>query len=115
MICDSGAFPMPVPSQAEQAEIARLRERFHGHHIFCETMVGRGVRYIAHSALSGARPHTIITDDLTELRVVLEQASLSGLALRVFVGYIQPAVSRHPALRTAEALGEPTWQRNGAA
>jgi hypothetical protein len=29
---------------------------------------------MAHRAVSGVRPHTIITDDLTELREELEQA-----------------------------------------
>lgn len=83
---DSWAFLMPGPSQAEQAELALLRERFRSHHIFREATIGRGVRYLAHSALPGARPHTIITDNLTELRGVLEQAAPPGLPPLILVG-----------------------------
>jgi len=62
------------PKEADQAEILRLRERFLQHHIFYVVSADRGVRYLAHGATLGARPHTIITDDLNELRYELEQA-----------------------------------------
>jgi hypothetical protein len=64
----------PLPSEAQQAEILRLRGRFRRHHIFYVVSADRGVRYMAHGAELGARPHTIITDDLDELRYELEQA-----------------------------------------
>ncbi len=63
-----------LPKEADQAEILRLRERFLHHHIFYVVSADRGVRYLAHGATLGARPHTIITDDLNELRYELEQA-----------------------------------------
>ena len=62
------------PKEADQAEILRLRERFLQHHIFYVVSADRAVRYLAHGATLGARPHTIITDDLNELRYELEQA-----------------------------------------
>lgn len=63
----------PPPSAADEAEILRLRGRFRRHHIFYVICADRGVRYMAHGAELGARPHTIITDDLDELRYELEQ------------------------------------------
>jgi hypothetical protein len=65
---------VPPPSEADQAEVLRLRVRFPRHHIFYVISADRGVRYMAHGAAPGVRPHTIITDDLTELRHELEQA-----------------------------------------
>jgi hypothetical protein len=65
---------VPPPSEAQQAEILRLRGRFRRHHIFYVVSPDRGVRYMAHGTELGARPHTIITDDLDELRYELEQA-----------------------------------------
>lgn len=64
----------PPPSEADQAEVVRLRARFPRHHIFYVMSVDRGLRYVAHRAAPGVRPHTIITDDLAELRHELEQA-----------------------------------------
>ncbi len=64
----------PPPSPADQAEVARLRRRFRRHCIFYVVSADRGVRYMAHAAELGARPHTLITDDLDELRFELEQA-----------------------------------------
>jgi hypothetical protein len=72
---------LPGPSEAEHAELAQLRERFRSHHIFCDAPRGRGVRYLACRTVSGVRPHTIITDDLAELRYELEQAAPGELAL----------------------------------
>jgi hypothetical protein len=71
--CQAGGYA-PSPSEADQAEVLRLRERFRGHHIFYVVSADRGVRYMAHGAAAGARPHTIITGDLAELRHELEQA-----------------------------------------
>jgi hypothetical protein len=66
---------VPGLGDAELAELARLRERFRGHRIFPEVRRGRGVRYLAYQEAGGAQPHTIITDDLAELRDQLEQAA----------------------------------------
>ena len=91
---------LPGPSEAEHAELAQLRERFRSHHIFCDAPRGRGVRYLACRAVSGVRPHTIITDDLAELRYELEQAAPGELALSIpWRGC--PAGPRRPA-QTAE-------------
>jgi hypothetical protein len=64
----------PPPSEADQAEVLRLRERFPRHSIFYVVSADRGVRYMAYGAAPGVRPHTIITDDLAELRQELAQA-----------------------------------------
>jgi hypothetical protein len=57
-----------LPDEEELAELTRLRDRFRSsHHIYRHLMPGRGVRYIAHGASLGTRPHTVITDDLSEL------------------------------------------------
>lgn len=61
------------PGQPDQDEVLRLRERFRQHHIFYVVSADRGVRYMAYGADLGARPHTVITDDLDELRFALEQ------------------------------------------
>ena len=68
------------PPEAEQAELELLRKRFRSHHIFCDTTTGRGLRYLAHRAALDARPHTIITDDIAELREQLEQGVPPALA-----------------------------------
>ena len=74
------AGPVPDPDEAEFAELARLRERFRRHHIFRNVIPGRGVRYLAHSAAAGIRPHTLITSDLAELQDELEQATQQELS-----------------------------------
>jgi hypothetical protein len=65
----------PIPGEAELAELARLRERFRGHHIFHDVRWEREVRYLAFRTASRVQPHTIITDDLAELWEQLEQAA----------------------------------------
>lgn len=62
------------PSEAEITELMQLCERFRGHQIYRDASISRGVRYMAHSVTIGVRPHTIITDDLDELRDELEQS-----------------------------------------
>jgi hypothetical protein len=52
-------------------EVILLRAEFPGHRIGTETIVDR-IRYVARSQRDGARPHTVITGDLTELRAALE-------------------------------------------
>lgn len=70
-----GSAPDPTPGEAELSELARLRERFRGYHIFHDVRWEREVRYLAFRTASGVQPHTIITDDLAELREQLEQAA----------------------------------------
>jgi hypothetical protein len=62
-------------SEAEVAELGRLRKRFRRHRIFRDVTPERGVRYLAWGMVLGVRPHTIITDDLAELRGELEQSA----------------------------------------
>lgn len=70
---------MTIPAPADSivrpealAELARLRTEFPTHLIGTETIVGRGVRYLARARRLGAHPHTVITSDLSELRAALE-------------------------------------------
>jgi hypothetical protein len=67
--------PIPDAMEAELAELSLLRQRFRNHHIFRHVLRDRGVRFIAHRAAAGVRPHTVITGDLAELRDELERAS----------------------------------------
>ena len=64
-----------IPDEHELAELARLGKRFSGHRIFRDIRQDRGVRYAAHAVGTAVRPHTVITDDLAELRAELEEAS----------------------------------------
>jgi hypothetical protein len=68
----------PVPSGGELAELARLGQRFRGHLISYEVQHERRVRFVAYRKAAEARPHTIITDDLAELRDQLEQVAWRG-------------------------------------
>jgi hypothetical protein len=62
-------------SDPELAELVRLQQSFRAHVIFREVTEARGVRYIACSTTIGVRLHTIITDDLVELRSELERSA----------------------------------------
>ena len=62
---------MSTPDSDE--EMVRLRAEFPGHRIGTETIMDR-VRLVARSQQYGARPHTVVTHDFGELRVVLEAA-----------------------------------------
>jgi hypothetical protein len=53
-------------------ELARLRKEYPRHWIGTETIVGRGARYVARACQHDARPHTVLTSDLSELRTALE-------------------------------------------
>ena len=74
----------PGPGQAEQAELTCLRERFRTHHIFRQVEIGRGLRFIAHRATTGAHPHTVITENLAELRDELEKGAAHELSTEIF-------------------------------
>jgi hypothetical protein len=62
---------MSTPDSDE--EMVRLRAEFPGHRIDTETIMDR-VRFVARSQQDGARPHTVVTHDLGEVRVALEAA-----------------------------------------
>jgi hypothetical protein len=65
--------PTDIFTQREAlAELAHLRAEFPGHLIGTETIVGRGVRYLARARQHDAHPHTVLTPDLGELRAALE-------------------------------------------
>lgn len=65
--------PTDITTRREDlAELAHLRAEFPGHLIGTETIVGRGVRYLARARQHDAHPHTVLTPDLGELRAALE-------------------------------------------
>jgi hypothetical protein len=117
-----------VPTPGE-AELARLRERFRGHHIFHDVRWDREVRYLAYRTASGVQPDTVITDDLAELREQLEQAAPPDLGTGLFLLFAQepgigdpdacqwssgpnPAV---PAVDTGLAGSTRRWRSTGTA
>lgn len=117
-----------VPTPGE-AELARLRERFRGHHIFHDVRWAREVRYLAYRTASGVQPDTVITDDLAELREQLEQAAPPDLGTGLFLLFAQepgigdpdacqwssgpnPAV---PAVDTGLAGSTRRWSSTGTA
>jgi hypothetical protein len=61
------------PNEAELEELRRLNERFRGHHIFWDFMAKCQIRFLAYAISHEARPHTIITQDLAEIRHELER------------------------------------------
>jgi hypothetical protein len=79
----------PGPHPGWEAELARLRERFRGHHIFHDVRWEREVRYLAYRTASGVQPDTVITDDLAELREQLEQAAPPDLGTGLFLLFAQ--------------------------
>jgi hypothetical protein len=66
-------LPPRLPVLVNDEEMIRLRAEFPGHRIGTETIMDR-VRFVARSQQGGARPHTVVTHDLGELRVALEDA-----------------------------------------
>ena len=55
-------------------DLAVLRADYPGYKIWREITPGRD-RYVARSLIAGLNPHTVVTDDLGELRDVLEPAA----------------------------------------
>jgi hypothetical protein len=102
----SGERPGIGPSEIELAELERLGELFRDHYIFHNVTEERGVRFIAHGVTVGVRPHTIITDDLAELRDELQQAAPEQLSA---------APSRHSATRTHKLVAGRRGVRRGSA
>lgn len=73
------AAPLPrAQSETDQEarrtdpELTSLQAEYPGHWIGRETVVGRGVRYLARACQQDAHPHTVLTDDLSELKAALE-------------------------------------------
>jgi hypothetical protein len=62
-----------APGDASADQIPALREQFPGFRIWKEA-IGERVRYIARSQQPGLNPHTVVTDDVGELRAALETA-----------------------------------------
>lgn len=91
----------PTPGEAELAELARLRERFRGHHIFHDVRWEGEVRYLAFRTASGVQPHTIITNDLAELREQLEQAAPPDLGTGLHFPRLLLLSHRRAGLRAA--------------
>ncbi len=58
---------------ASPAELAALAAAYPDHDVRAEA-TGTGIRYIARSRRLGARPHTVITASLLELRAALAAA-----------------------------------------
>jgi hypothetical protein len=52
-------------------ELTSLRKAFADFRIWRET-IGERARYVARSQRAGLNPHTVVTDDLAELRAALE-------------------------------------------
>ena len=58
-------------NDVEAADLASLRADFPHFRIWREAIGGR-VRYNAYRMQSGLHPHTLISDDLSEMRAALE-------------------------------------------
>jgi S-adenosyl methyltransferase len=71
----------PAPASAVQGpadELASLQEEFPAYRIWRENICGR-VRYNACRMQPGLHPHTVITDDLAEMRAALEPSRYAAL------------------------------------
>jgi O-methyltransferase involved in polyketide biosynthesis len=76
---DSQPATQPASIQdARPDELVGLREQFPGFRIWREITVGR-VRYVARRTRAGLNPHTVVTDNVAELRAALEPSRDSGL------------------------------------
>jgi hypothetical protein len=69
--------PAPQPSAADDEALMKTQRDFPGHRIWREIIPGRTI-YIARSQHPAARPHTIVTPHLGELRDALASASQEG-------------------------------------
>ena len=65
---------------AETEALMRARREFPGHRIWRELTPGRAV-FVARSRHPGARPHTAVTPDLSELLAALSDGSLPDAAM----------------------------------
>ena len=76
---DSPSATQPASTRdAEQGELADLREQFPGFRIWRE-ITGERVRFVARRARPGLNPHTIVTADIGELRAALHPSRNAGL------------------------------------
>jgi S-adenosyl methyltransferase len=62
-----------------EEDLAAVRADYPGYRIWRESTAGRD-RYVVRSLLRGLNPHTVVTDDLSELRQVLQPAGGPDLA-----------------------------------
>lgn len=60
-----------APDDASPDRLPSLQEQFPGFRIWKEA-IGERVRYVARSERPGLNPHTVVTDDIGELRAALE-------------------------------------------
>jgi hypothetical protein len=76
---DSPSATQPASTRdAEQGELADLREQFPGFRIWRE-ITGERVRFVARRARPGLNPPTIVTADIGELRAALHPSRNAGL------------------------------------
>jgi O-methyltransferase involved in polyketide biosynthesis len=68
----------PTPDRAQASELVTLQAEFPGYRIWREQIGGR-VRYTACRRQPGLQPHTVVTDDLDELRAALEPSRYAAL------------------------------------
>jgi O-methyltransferase involved in polyketide biosynthesis len=66
------------PVSADADELAGLQEEFPAFRIWRE-ITGERVRFVARSLRPGVSPHTVVTDDVGELRAALEPSRVGGL------------------------------------
>ena len=74
-------------------ELTVLRDEFPEYRIWREETPGRS-RYIARSRHQGARPHTVVTGELTELRDALELAGHLTAAAQASFSPAEPNIAR---------------------
>ena len=70
--CQLPSEPAISPSEEELAELRILNARFSEHHIFWDFAAKSRIRFLAYATSDEARPHTIISQKLTEIRDELE-------------------------------------------
>jgi hypothetical protein len=61
---------MSIPAPADLDELALVAAGFPAYHVWRSVAPGHR-RYVAQAAGLGARPHTVVTDDLAELAAIL--------------------------------------------
>jgi O-methyltransferase involved in polyketide biosynthesis len=88
---DPQSVTQPASAQdARPDELASLREQFPGFRIWREITVGR-VRYVARRTRAGLNPHTVVTDNVAELRAALDPSRDSG---QVLFSSTAPSIAR---------------------
>jgi hypothetical protein len=99
----SSATDMDPSDDQSHEVLAGLREDFPCFRIWRERTCDR-IRYVARSLHPGLNPHTVVTDDLDELRAALEPSRHAACARPHAAGHIivgRPPNGRHRLLRAA--------------